>query len=65
MRLPGPRGRGGSCPASEGAHGLGGWQSGGSGPLGPSAATVKGSAAGEGRVRPVVVWDISVTSGRP
>lgn len=64
-RLPGPGRRGGSCPASEGAHGVGGGQGGGSGPLGRRSATVMGSAAGEGRVRPGVVLAVSVASGSP
>lgn len=64
-RLPGPRGRGGSRPASEGAHGVGGGQGGGAGPLGRRPATVKGSAAGEGGVRPGVVLHVWVASGCP
>lgn len=63
--LPGPRGRGGPCPASEGAHGVGGRQSGGARPLGHRPKTIKGSAAGEGRVRPSVVLDIRAAPGCP
>lgn len=61
----GPRGRQGSCPASEGARGVGGRQ-GGRGRPSPHPPNVgRGSVAREGRVRPAVVGDGGGTSWCP